>query len=322
MSVSFSFLRSLRVAVLGSASILAVSCALADPVPVEIKAVEGKVQFDVSVGGKPFTSYVADEQKQFHKPIFYPILTTTGAQINRSIPPIKGEATDHPHHQSLWFNYGSVNGIDYWNLKSSGRRIKHREAAIDGHALKLTLDWIDNDSKLILVEKRTVNFGGAEGVRWMDHDITLTATDAPVAFGDSKEGAFAIRVAGRLQETGGTGKYINAEGLEMAKGVWGKPSAWVAQRGSVFNAAGGDEPLTLALYVHPQTHNFPPYWHARDYGLFALNPWGRHEYDKTQEPRSETLEPGKSFKVRVKVVIYDGIIEKPRLDGDYAEFSK
>ncbi|MBI3736357.1 PmoA family protein [Candidatus Sumerlaeota bacterium] len=299
---------------------------------VEIKKADAGIKYDITIGGKPFTSYIADDDQFFDKPVFYPLLTPAGTQINRSIPPAKGEAQDHPHHQSMWFNYGSVNGIDFWNIQRNGRRIKHRGGTIEGNTLKLTLDWIDNNGKAILEEKKNVTFGAGSDCRWMDHDITLTATGAPVEFGDSKEGAFGIRVAGHLQETGGTGSYINAEGLEKAngiredgveksKGVWGKTSAWVALRGAVAGA-NGDEPLTLAIFAHPSTHNFPPYWHARDYGLFAVNPWGRHEYDKTQEPRKEILEAGKSVNVHFRVVIYDSVVDKARLDKDYAEFVK
>lgn len=290
---------------------------------IEIKKAEGaeiQEKWDVTINGALFTSYCADEKQFFHKPIFHPVMSAAGNEINRGIPPLEGEDKDHIHHQSVWFNYGAVNGMDYWNLKMTGRRIVHREIAAEGDTLKIGLDWIDNDKKVILKEQKNVTFGAAEGVRWMDHDITLTATDAPVQFGDSKEGAFAFRVSGRLTPRGGTGKYTNAEGLE-GNYVWGKMSPWVALAGAVAGPAG-DEELTVVIYSHPTTVNHPPYWHARDYGLFAANPFGRHEYDKVQDKREWTLEAGQSVHVRFALAIYTGKPDKAKFEADYAEFQK
>ena len=45
----------------------------------------------------------------------------------------------------------------------------------------------------------------------MDFDITLTASEK-VVFGDTKEGAFAIRLADALTEKSGSGKMMSSEG--------------------------------------------------------------------------------------------------------------
>ena len=29
--------------------------------------------------------------------------------------PRPGERVDHPHHVGMWFNYGDVNSLDFWN---------------------------------------------------------------------------------------------------------------------------------------------------------------------------------------------------------------
>ena len=36
------------------------------------------------------------------------------ARVSRC-EPRPGERVDHPHHVGLWFNYGDVNGVDFWN---------------------------------------------------------------------------------------------------------------------------------------------------------------------------------------------------------------
>ncbi len=294
------------------------------PAQVEIKKVEGKDQYDVSVGGKLFTSYCYDDKEFFEKPVFWPVLTLSGAPVNRSFPMIKGvagEPTDHPHHQSLWFTYGNVNGLDFWDLdtKKTGRRIKQTEVKAEKGTIEAILNWNDPQGTTLLEERKKVGFGGATDVRWMDHDLTLTAKKA-VKFGDTKEGAFGIRVAKSLQELGGSGHYLNAEGL-TSREVWGKPSAWVALEGTL-KSEKGDEDVSIVIFSHPSTLNHPPYWHARDYGLFAVNPFGRNGYDKSAPVRETSLEPGQSVHLRFRVAIYQGKIDKARLDKDFAEFTK
>lgn len=64
------------------------------------------------------------------KPILYPVMTSDGRMINRGFPmeAIPGEPTDHPHQKSLFFAYGNVNGVDFWN-EQEGSGIVHREIA-------------------------------------------------------------------------------------------------------------------------------------------------------------------------------------------------
>lgn len=304
--------------------ILWTASAFAEGAAVKITKAEGKDQYDISIGGKLFTSYLYSD-KDFHdKPIFFPVLSPKGTPVNRSYPvgpTVKGESTDHPHHQSMWFTYGDVSGIDYWNLQKNGRHIQNREVKADGNKLMMTLDWIDPKGVKVLEEKRVVTFGGSDGLRWMDHDITLKANEADVVFGDSKEGAFGMRLARTLEEKGYTGHYINAEGLETSAKLWGKQSDWVALTGSV-KGKSGDEDVTVAIFSRPDSFNHPPRWHARDYGLFTVNPWGRKGYDEKAKPMATPLKKGETQHLVYRIAIYDGKMDKARLAADYAGFSK
>src|SRR5262245_25271967 len=87
---------------------------------IKITEVKEKQQLDVYVDDQLFTSYCYwDSQK---KPILYPLRTSKGTVVTRSYPLAKvpGERADHPHHVSVWFNYGNVNGVDFWG-NSGGR---------------------------------------------------------------------------------------------------------------------------------------------------------------------------------------------------------
>ena len=177
-------------------------------------------------------------------------MSPNGARVNREFPMVKdvaGESNDHPHHQSVFFAYDEVNGIHFWN-PDTGRRIVHRDAKVDGNALVVPLAWKDKAGNVVFEETKRVTFGGAADVFWMDHDITLKAT-IPVLFGDTKEGAFGIRLNDTLKEAGGTGPTSTPKGWDGGD-VWGKTSPWVAIRGAVKDATG-DKDVTVAIFAHP-----------------------------------------------------------------------
>ena len=288
---------------------------------IHIRHDEAAQQYVVDVGGKPFTTYCYGSQFE-DKPVFYPVMSPNGARVNREFPMVAnvpGESTDHPHHQSLFFTYDEVNGTNFWNPERTGRRIVHEKASVDGGHFTADLAWNDKDGRRVLDETKRVQFGGQPDVFWMDHDITLRAA-GPVTMGDTKEGAFGIRLNDTLKENGGSGRYVNAEGLETSANVWGKTSAWVAIRG-VVKDKDGEKPVTVAIFAHPSGLNFPPYWHARDYGLFAVNPFARNGYDPKAPKRITTLAAGESLRLGFRLAVYTGKVETSRLAQDYKSYS-
>jgi len=76
---------------------------------------EGQRRVEVVIDGKPFTAYIWPEK--LAKPVLYPLRTAKGTVVTRGYPvqPRSGERVDHPHHVGIWFNYGNVNGFDFWN---------------------------------------------------------------------------------------------------------------------------------------------------------------------------------------------------------------
>src|SRR5215472_12906340 len=68
---------------------------------------EAARRVDISIDGKPFTSYMWPTTLK--KPTLYPLRTADGTVVTRGFPlePRPGERVDHPHHAGLWFNYGN-----------------------------------------------------------------------------------------------------------------------------------------------------------------------------------------------------------------------
>ena len=92
---------------------------------VRVVADEAHQRVDITIDGKAFTSYIWPTSLK--KPVLYPLITDEGITVTRGYPlePRPGERVDHPHHAGMWFNYGNVNGFDFWNnsdaIKPEGR---------------------------------------------------------------------------------------------------------------------------------------------------------------------------------------------------------
>jgi hypothetical protein len=182
--------------------------------------------------------------------------------------------------------------------------------------LKAVMNWNGPDGKTILRENRVMTFISKPALRVIDFDIILTAPEK-VVFGDTKEGAFAIRLADALAEKNGTGKMVNAEGAEGMKNVWGKRSNWV----DYFGTLEGEQ-LGVAIFDHPSNPHHPTYWHSRDYGLFALDPFGQHAFDESAPESHWTVEAGGSLHFRWRVVIHSGDPASAHIAELYQQYAK
>jgi hypothetical protein len=258
----------------------------------------------VSIDGKPFTTFEYGEKVA--KPYLAPVRSASGKIVTRGFPmeEIAGESRDHLHHTGLWFSYDDVNGNKLWENHPSytkphmGREVvKSTEFA--GNTLRAVIEWRDTDGKVLLVENRDMTFGGDAKLRTIDFRITLTAAQ-DVTFGDTKEGAFAIRLAEPFTEKKG-GRMVDADGRATMKNVWGKRSNWVD-----YTADLGGEKLGVAILDHTSNPRHPTYWHARDYGLFALNPFGRNAFDEKLEESKWKLAKGEKLAFRWMVVVHPG----------------
>jgi len=307
-----------------------------------------KKQLDVYVGEHLFTSYCYwDEQK---KPILYPLTTSKGTVVTRSYPVAKvaGERTDHPHHVSAWFNYGNINGVDFWN--NSGGRGSEKMGTIVHKAVKktkngrgaasmdVTMDWIMPDGSKVLQQDEQIIFRAANDIRIIDRIITLTAQDKDVVFQDSKEGALGIRVARQLEEPanqplvftdeqgnptrvpvldnkGVAGVYLSSEGKVGEKEVWSSRAKWVTLSGNVKG-----EDVAIGIFDHPKNPTYPTYWHARGYGLFAANPFGAKEFTKGATTLNYTLKPGQAITLRFRILVHSGKLSKEQTESLYQQF--
>lgn len=282
----------------------------------------------IEIAGKPFADFHRGAESG--KPYLAPLRSASGKIVTRKFPmeKVEGETRDHLHHTGLWFSYDDVNTVQFWANDPSYTKgnlgkivvtdLKMKEGRKAG-AMQMTAEWRDSKGKAVLMEKRVTTFHSDPRtdakLRIMDFDITLTAPER-VVFGDTKEGAFAIRLADSMSEKKG-GKMINAEGGAGMNAVWGKKSNWVDYSGDVEG-----EKLGIAIFDHPANPRHPTYWHSRDYGLFALDPFGQQSFDKNQPESKWVLEAGTSLRFVWRVVIHSGDTGADRIADLYKEFAK
>jgi hypothetical protein len=275
----------------------------------------------VMLDGKLFTRYLV---KSGAKPILWPIIGPTGKPLTRAYPMEDGgptEKKDHIHHRSFWFDHGDVNGISFWDEQGKNGEILHRrydrlEAGGEKAVIATTNDWVAPDGTRLIEDQRIHTFGADDTARWIDFDVTVRALQ-DVTFGDTKEGSFGVRVAGTMKvDSKLGGQIINSEGQTNLE-AWGKPAAWVDYHGPV-----GDEEVGIAILNHPSSFRYPTYWHVRTYGLFAANPFGLHDFERSKDvDGSHRMKAGDSFQLKYRVLLHKGDEKQGKVAEVFAKYS-
>ncbi len=289
----------------------------------EFELVQSDDGVDVKLDGQLFTRYLV---KSGAKPILWPIIGPTGTAVTRGYPMVDelgpSERADHVHHRSLWLTHGDVNGHSFWHESNDPPTIVHREFVKVESGKRGTIitrnDWLDPTGKKHCQDVRTLTFHTLGNSRCIDFDAVLTAADAPVKFGDTKEGTFGVRVAGTMKvDAKKGGRIVNSEG-QTDREAWGKAAAWVDYHGPVDGKTVG-----IAILNHPGSFRFPTYWHVRTYGLFAANPFGLHHFKGSNTvDGSHTLEAGESCTLRYRVIIHEGDEKQAAIAEAFSKYSQ
>lgn len=246
---------------------------------IDVVANEAARRVDVSIDGKPFTSYIWPATLK--KPVLYPLRSARGTFVTRGWPmdPRPGERVDHPHHVGLWLNYENVNGIDFWNnsdaIKPSDagkmgtivhRRVISAKGGTDRGELTTEMDWLvpaapkpasmqagegGPGGKAILRERAQFTFSGDTTTRRVERVSTLTALDDRVVFADAKDGMLGLRVARQLEQPSTTPEvFTDATGRATAVPVMdntGVTGSYTSSDGKTGDAVWGTRGRWAAL---------------------------------------------------------------------------
>jgi hypothetical protein len=288
---------------------------------VELRRNERGLRIDIR--GGQFSEYrVADVPR----PFFYPVFGPDGQRMTRGYPMDKNrkdESKDHQHHRSLWFAHGDVNGVDFWSEQTGAGTIRNTGLTriVSGPvfgSFRETNEWVTVDGKVVCSDRRTTRVYAADGARLMDLDITVRASHGPVKFGDTKEGTMAMRVAPTLRLKGSVaaGHILTSAGRRDGE-AWGSRAAWVDYTGPVEG-----KPVGVALFDHPSNLRHPTWWHARDYGLFAANPFGIHNFENEPAGTGDhDLPAGEEITFRYRIYMHRGEADTAHLDAMFADYA-
>jgi len=311
-----------------------------------VKVVEspGHKTVDVYIGGKIFTSFLYPDTLE--KPVLYPVRAANGTIVTRSFPLAKktGDPTDHPHHVGIWFTYENVNGLDFWNNSYAIPKEKkylygwirtdsvvtisgNKKGTIFYHA-----NWTNQQHEILMEESTFLEFSGDAHRRIIDRITVLTA-DTAISFNDAKDGLYGIRLAHALQIPASStqtfkddrgnvttvaasqdkianGNYVTSEG-KRGDDAWSSRGRWCKTFGKM-----GKDSVSIAIIDHPENPNFPTFWHARGYGLFAANPLGEKIFTNGKSSKNLQLQNGESVTFRYRIVIDTGpgTLTVPQLD--------
>ncbi len=308
--------------------------------PVELKRSGNRI--DVLIGGKPFSTYYFGPEAP--KPYLHPLRSARGTIVTRGFPmvnDIPGESRDHPHHRAMYFAHGDISGIDFWseaafeektpvvvkgkqysseNLpkgRTVFRKLEEMRSGPDSGSIRASFDLVGPDGKAMGSETQAYRFRGDESTGTIDCEFTIHADHGgPLKMGDTKEGTFAIRVVKELEEP--QVHMLNSNGGVGEKEIWGKRADWVDYSGTV-----KDEKLGIAIFDNPANPKHPTFWHARGYGLFAVNPFGEHDfYNDPKRDGSITIPAGASLTFRYRVRIHPGDATEAKITEAYQRYAE
>jgi hypothetical protein len=106
-------------------------------------------------------------------------------------------------------------------------------------------------------------------------------------------------------DTVANGNYISSEG-KLGDNVWSTRARWCKMFGKM-----GKDSVSIVVIDHPENPNYPTYWHARGYGLFAANPLGEKVFTNGARTKNLSLKKGEKVTFKYRIIIDDGLRSMP-----------
>ena len=293
---------------------------------VQIRKLDDRLR--VEVNGALFTEYFF---KDVPRPYCYPLIGPGNLPMTRNWPmkTVPDEEQDHPHHRSLWFSHGAVNGQDFWAEGANRGKIVHErfdevKSGKEFGVIQSRNNWVESDGKVICRDERTLRIHAPKNAaeQLFDFEITIHASSGDLVLGDTKEGTMAVRLAETMRlkhkSKPGEGHIVNSEGIRDDD-TWGKKAAWCDYYGPVNGKLIG-----IAIFDHPQNPRHPTWWHVRDYGLFAANPFGKHDFEKLSDKAAGNLNvpSGKSVTFRYRFYLHEGDEKQAKVAEKYGDYAR
>lgn len=274
----------------------------------------------ITIDDEPFASYIYEDQ-EITRPYFAHVKTRCGIQVTRNHPPSKDDPQDHAtFHPGIWLSFGDINGNDYWRIKSKVEHemfVEQPQGGTGEGSFAVRNYYMSSDGKeRVLAELVKYSIKVRPSGILLLANSTFSSTSGDFTFGDQEEMGLGIRVNTQISVQYGQGSITNEEGMKDGEGTWGKSSDWIDYSGII-------DGKYVGMTIMPDPDNFRPSWfHARDYGFIAANPFGR-EAMKQGEKSAVKVKQGEDFHLGFGVFVYCNAagnkVNIPRAYEDYLQ---
>ncbi len=259
-------------------------------------------------------------QTDREKPYFHPLCTTDG------IPLTAFEPWDHVWHRGVWFAWVYIDGLDYWEEFTDGRRAGRTELVPpeevrlgpQSATVAIRLRYRPPDGGAVLEEQREIVIGlprpdGSYTLDWRQTFAALTkevVLDRRAITPEIPWGGYG-GLSWRAARTLGNFRAVDSEGRKD-KEIEHQRARWVDLSGvsdGGRNLAGG-----VAMFDHPANPRFPTYWRCMpDPGFGYFGPsfllaglW--------------TVAPRQPLTLRYRVLVHDGWADAAALEQEHQRF--
>ena len=264
----------------------------------KIEFTKGEKSMEIRLEGKRFATFVFNDLKT-PRPYFANVDAPGGHRATRNHPVQPGDDQDHPHHTGVFFTFGDLNGVDFWHMRGAVEHLRFvKEPVVEDGELRFSVEsrYLSPDGETVFCNEvlrhtvRITKFGYA-----IDYDVTLAPKDKPMVIGSKEEGGIAVRVATPIAVTSGKrGQMVDDSGRVNGKAIWGQQAHWVDYSGQV-------DGQHVGVTVMADPSNFSRcWWHARDYGLFAANPFG----PLNAKGKQKVVKKGEALRLKYTVLFH------------------
>lgn len=265
-------------------------------------------------------SFQRDEQElarfhfgaQLRRPYVYPVIGPSGRPLTRMGHP--GDPDTHSHHNSVWFSFSDLDGVDFWSDRGGGRirhrRLVHLDDGDEGALAIAEALWLAPDEAPLLRERTHLAVRLLPRNEWLlIADLRLEAARRPVRIGRGSFGPVGVRMAKWIGVHHGGGRVRNSEGAEGEAAIFRKPARWVDYAGQV--SPGIVE--GIALLDHPDNPRHPTPFHVREDGWMGVMP-------AADAPL--VIEPETPLRLRYGLYVHSGIPEAGAVSAVWTRFAR
>jgi len=250
------------------------------------------------------------------KPYVQQLYTPSGINVLRDAP------HDHLHHHALMYAV-AVDGVNFWEEQTDpGRQLHMRfgDMRIDKNddapqaGFTEQIDWINPRSlELLLEERRTI-----EVCQLDDAKATLLSWQSSLAVPSGKKsmtltGSHYFGLGMRfLESLDKGGQFLNSAGQagDLVRGTERLARAdWCA-----YTAEAEGKPVTIAMFGHPENLRHPTHWFTMTTPFAYL----AATLNLHKEPLEVTSD--KPLVLRYAVAVWDGRVDKSKIDGIYRQW--